>query len=117
MMRGSTPALAAARPEFPLLLSKKASRLRPGWLKSAQPLSGDRAHGRLHGSDFPYNWLDTDGAHAFGEAFDMLYALGHRRLSIVDVNHALPAILYYPGSSPSGFDCSGFTRWGPAEAS
>jgi DNA-binding LacI/PurR family transcriptional regulator len=41
------------------------------------------AHGRLLDADFPYNWLDTDGAHAFGEAFDMLYNLSHRHFGLV----------------------------------
>jgi LacI family transcriptional regulator len=43
------------------------------------------AHGRLLDTDFAYNWLDTDGAHAFGEAFDMLYDLGHRHFGLVTI--------------------------------
>jgi LacI family transcriptional regulator len=47
------------------------------------------AHGRLLGADFPYNWLDTDGAHAFGEAFDMLYDLGHRHFGLVTISEPM----------------------------
>ena len=47
------------------------------------------AHGRLLDSDFDYNWLDTDGAHAFGEAFDMLYELGHRHFGLVTISEAM----------------------------
>lgn len=47
------------------------------------------AHGRLHGSDLAYNWLDTDGAHAFGEAFDMLYELGHRHFGLVTISEPM----------------------------
>jgi LacI family transcriptional regulator len=47
------------------------------------------AHGRLHGSDLPYNWLDTDGAHAFGEAFDMLYDMGHRHFGLVTISEPM----------------------------
>lgn len=47
------------------------------------------SHGRLHDSDHAYNWLDTDGAHAFGEAFDMLYALGHRRFGLVTISEPM----------------------------
>ncbi|RWL02279.1 MAG: LacI family transcriptional regulator [Mesorhizobium sp.] len=43
------------------------------------------AHGRLLDTDFAYNWLDTDGVHAFGEAFDMLYDLGHRHFGLVTI--------------------------------
>ncbi|TIX22497.1 substrate-binding domain-containing protein, partial [Mesorhizobium sp.] len=47
------------------------------------------AHGRLLDSDFGYNWLDTDGAHAFGEAFDMLYELGHRHFGLVTISEPM----------------------------
>lgn len=47
------------------------------------------AHGRLLDSDFAYNWLDTDGAHAFGEAFDMLYDLGHRHFGLVTISEPM----------------------------
>lgn len=43
------------------------------------------AHGRLLDDDASYNWIDTDGAHAFNEAFDMLYELGHRRFGLVTI--------------------------------
>jgi LacI family transcriptional regulator len=43
------------------------------------------AHGRLLDDDTSYSWIDTDGAHAFSEAFDMLYALGHRRFGLVTI--------------------------------
>ncbi|MDW6022486.1 substrate-binding domain-containing protein [Mesorhizobium sp. BAC0120] len=47
------------------------------------------AHGRLLDADFPYNWLDTDGAHAFGEAFDMLYELGHRHFGLLTISEPM----------------------------
>ena len=47
------------------------------------------AHGRLHDSDLAYNWLDTDGAHAFGEAFDLLYELGHRDFGLVTISEPM----------------------------
>lgn len=43
------------------------------------------AHGRLLDDETSYNWIDTDGAHAFSEAFDMLYTLGHRRFGLVTI--------------------------------
>lgn len=47
------------------------------------------AHGRLLDADFDYNWLDTDGAHAFGEAFDMLYDLGHRHFGLLTISEPM----------------------------
>lgn len=47
------------------------------------------AHGRLHDSDLAYNWLDTDGAYAFGAAFDMLYELGHRHFGLVTISEPM----------------------------
>ena len=47
------------------------------------------AHGRLLDDDTSYNWIDTDGAHAFGEAFDMLYELGHRRFGLVTISEPM----------------------------
>jgi LacI family transcriptional regulator len=47
------------------------------------------AHGRLLDTDIDYNWLDTDGAHAFGEAFDMLHALGHRHFGLVTISEPM----------------------------
>jgi len=49
------------------------------------------AHGRLVNSDISYNWLDTDGATAFAEAFERLYALGHRRLALVTIAEPMNA--------------------------
>lgn len=43
-------------------------------------------HGRLVNSRIAHNWLDTDGAHAFGAAFDLLYGLGHRRFGLVTIS-------------------------------
>ncbi len=40
-------------------------------------------HGRISHDDAPVWWLDTDGAAAFAEAFDMLHGLGHRRFGLV----------------------------------
>ena len=46
-------------------------------------------HGRLVGSELSYNWLDTDGAYAFGQAFEMLYALGHRRFGLLTISEPM----------------------------
>src|SRR5687767_1843262 len=47
------------------------------------------AHGQLIDDSTSYNWIDTDGAHAFGEAFDMLYALGHRHFGLVTISEPM----------------------------
>jgi len=47
------------------------------------------AHGRLVNGRIAHHWLDTDGTHAFSEAFDMLYALGHRRFGLVTISEAM----------------------------
>lgn len=44
------------------------------------------AHGRLRSNDMPYSWLDSDGEAAFAEAFDLLYALGHRHFGLVTIS-------------------------------
>ena len=49
------------------------------------------AHGRLVDSEISYAWLDTDGAAAFGEAFERLYALGHRRFGLVTIAERMNA--------------------------
>ena len=46
-------------------------------------------HGRLLGSEDGYTWVDTDGAAAFGEAFDMLHALGHRRFGLLTIDQPM----------------------------
>ena len=43
------------------------------------------AHGRVMAEGPPFAWLDTDGAAAFAEAFDLLYGLGHRRMALIDI--------------------------------
>jgi LacI family transcriptional regulator len=50
-------------------------------------------HGRLHDRAAPYHWLDTCGASAFTEAFDRLYALGHRRFGLVSISEPMSARL------------------------
>ena len=47
------------------------------------------AHGRLLDTNISYNWLDTDGAFAFGEAFNMLYELGHRHFGLVTISEPM----------------------------
>ena len=47
------------------------------------------AHGRLLDDTTSYNWLDTDGAYAFGEAFEMLYSLGHRHFGLVTISESM----------------------------
>ncbi len=47
------------------------------------------AHGRVMAEGAPFAWLDTDGAAAFAEAFELLYGLGHRRIALVDIAEAM----------------------------
>jgi LacI family transcriptional regulator len=47
------------------------------------------AHGRLLDSNARYSWLDSDSVMAFGEAFDLLYGLGHRRFGLVSISDAM----------------------------
>lgn len=47
------------------------------------------AHGRLLDSAVQYNWLDSDSVLAFGEAFDLLYDLGHRHFGLVSISDAM----------------------------
>ncbi len=49
------------------------------------------AHGRLVDSEISYSWLDTDGATAFAQAFERLYALGHRRFGLVTIAERMNA--------------------------
>lgn len=43
------------------------------------------SHGRLRHPATDYNWLDSDGEAAFAEAFDLLYAQGHRHIGLVTI--------------------------------
>jgi LacI family transcriptional regulator len=47
------------------------------------------AHGRLLDSSAKFNWLDADSVSAFGEAFDLLYDLGHRHFGLVSISDAM----------------------------
>lgn len=47
------------------------------------------AHGRLLDKEARYSWLDTDGARAFEEAFDLLYDLGHRHFGLVTISEPM----------------------------
>ena len=47
------------------------------------------AHGRLLDSHVRYSWLDSDSVVAFGEAFDLLYGLGHRHFGLVSISDAM----------------------------
>lgn len=44
------------------------------------------AHGRLLDSSASFNWLDADSVAAFGQAFDLLYELGHRHFGLVSIS-------------------------------
>lgn len=44
------------------------------------------AHGRTLGETRAYNWLDTCGEDAFAQAFETLYALGHRRIGLISIS-------------------------------
>jgi LacI family transcriptional regulator len=46
-------------------------------------------HGRVTDGLLRHDWIDTDGATAFGEAFDMLYALGHRRFTLLTIEEPM----------------------------
>ncbi|WP_103333000.1 LacI family DNA-binding transcriptional regulator [Pseudotabrizicola formosa] len=46
-------------------------------------------HGRVLSDAFSYNWVDTDGTAAFGAAFDLLYALGHRRFALLTIDEPM----------------------------
>jgi LacI family transcriptional regulator len=43
------------------------------------------SHGRVMATLPFHHWLDTDGAWAFAEAFDLLYGLGHRHFGLVTI--------------------------------
>ncbi len=43
------------------------------------------AHGRTLLPGLVHPWLDTDGAAAFAEAFELLYALGHRHIALMSI--------------------------------
>lgn len=48
-------------------------------------------HGRVADHDLRYAWLDTDGSAAFAEAFERLFALGHRRFGLVSISDSMNA--------------------------
>ena len=46
-------------------------------------------HGRVATEAAPHDWIDTDGFSAFGEAFDLLYSLGHRRFALLTIEELM----------------------------
>ncbi|MFZ1680271.1 MAG: LacI family DNA-binding transcriptional regulator, partial [Rhizobiaceae bacterium] len=46
-------------------------------------------HGRVAREDASHDWIDTDGASAFFEAFELLYALGHRRFALLTIEEPM----------------------------
>ncbi|MFN3846180.1 MAG: LacI family DNA-binding transcriptional regulator [Paracoccaceae bacterium] len=46
-------------------------------------------HGRVVNDAPPYDWVDTDGHTAFGQAFELLYALGHRRFALLTIEEPM----------------------------
>jgi LacI family transcriptional regulator len=50
-------------------------------------------HGQMADSDVSYSWLDTNGGAAFAEAFERLYALGHRRIALITIAEPMTARL------------------------
>lgn len=46
-------------------------------------------HGRTDHDPAPFDWIDTDGATAFAEAFRLLYRLGHRRFGLVSIEEPM----------------------------
>lgn len=51
-------------------------------------------HGRVTDGALRHDWIDTDGLTAFAEAFDMLYALGHRRFTLLTIEEPMTFRLY-----------------------
>jgi LacI family transcriptional regulator len=47
------------------------------------------AHGRIIDTKCTYSWFDTDGRTAFSEAFELLYALGHRHFALVTISEPM----------------------------
>lgn len=43
-------------------------------------------HGRVLNDADNLHWLDTDGGAAFSEAFELLFALGHRKFGLLTIN-------------------------------
>ncbi len=46
-------------------------------------------HGRVAADAPRHAWVDTDGFAAFAEAFDLLYALGHRTLALLTIEEPM----------------------------
>ncbi|MFN3973370.1 MAG: LacI family DNA-binding transcriptional regulator [Gemmobacter sp.] len=46
-------------------------------------------HGRTGADPAPFDWVDTDGAAAFGQCFDLLHRLGHRRFGLVTIEEPM----------------------------
>jgi LacI family transcriptional regulator len=46
-------------------------------------------HGRTDHEPAPFDWIDTDGAAAFAEAFRLLHGLGHRRFGLVSIEEPM----------------------------
>mgnify|MGYP001413863033 CR=1 FL=1 len=46
-------------------------------------------HGRTDHEPAPFDWIDTDGAAAFAEAFRLLYGLGHRHFGLVSIEEPM----------------------------
>jgi LacI family transcriptional regulator len=46
-------------------------------------------HGRTSIEAPQHSWVDTDGTAAFAEAFEVLYALGHRRFGLVTIKEPM----------------------------
>jgi LacI family transcriptional regulator len=46
-------------------------------------------HGRVANDTTLHDWVDTDGFTAFGEAFDLLYDLGHRRFGLLTIEELM----------------------------
>jgi LacI family transcriptional regulator len=46
-------------------------------------------HGRVADGAAAHDWVDTDGFEAFGTAFEMLHALGHRRFALLTIEEPM----------------------------
>lgn len=45
--------------------------------------------GRTLEEAYAHHWVDTDGAAAFAEAFDLLYGLGHRHIALLTIDEPM----------------------------
>lgn len=67
-------------------------------------------HGRTDIEDAGYSWIDTDGYKAFGDTFNWLYSLGHRRFTLLSITEAMT----FRSHREAGFEHAQKARSDPA---